>query len=313
VGSSKPQCTNLYVRRRSGSILWRRRIRNGAAPPTPQLIPTRSPPHRVRNSQLSCATLFRMSQVLFVCSGNTCRSPMAARIAQRVFGPTRIILSAGAETGSEAQAAKNAIAALKEIGLDLSTHSSVDVQDLDLGSFDLIVIFRPSSGEFLSISDSVPVAYLDVADPYGGTLDDYRAAARSIERGVRRLYTEDALRRTSAANGPSGSHLAGIFIRAANECEREVAEFTATNLRITVRKKGTLGQLEDAMSKFATHHDRADLLAISTALSEVNEVWKKVKHNPEDPPREAILTALRQTQNVYSLLAEIEEAREKRT
>lgn len=242
-----------------------------------------------------------MSRVLFVCSGNTCRSPMAARIAQRVFGPTHTVLSAGAETGSGAPAAKNAITALKEIGLDLSKHRSVDVQDLDIASFDVVVIFRPSSGELISIPDAVPMTYLDVADPYGGTLDDYR--------GVRRLYTDDALRRVLEPNGPTGSHLAGIFIRAAKECEQEVAAFMATKLHITVQKKATLGQLQHTLSKFVTDHDRPDLLAISTELCEVNEVWKKVKHHPDDPPQQAVATALGKIQNVYRLLGEVEQAK----
>ena len=198
--------------------------------------------------------LVAMSRVLFICSGNTCRSPMAARIAQRVFGSTHTVLSAGAETGSGAPAAKNAIKALEEMGLDLSKHRSVDVQDLDIDSFDVVVIFRPSSGELISIPDAVPMTYLDVADPYGGTLDNYRAAARSIERGVRRLYTDDALRRVLEPNGPTGSHLAGIFIRAVKECEQEVATFMATKLHITVPKKATLGQFQKMMNKFATDH-----------------------------------------------------------
>jgi hypothetical protein len=183
----------------------------------------------------------------------------------------------------------------------------LDIQDLDVGSFDLVVIFRPSSAELISIPGTVPATYLDVADPYGGTLEDYRAAARSIERGIRRLYTDDALRRALAPNGPTGSHLAGIFIRAGKECEREIAGFMATKLCITVQRKATLGQLQHTMRDFATDHNRPDLLALSTALSEVNEVWKRVKHHPDDPPREAVIMALRQIQNVYSLLAQIEE------
>lgn len=198
---------------------------------------------------------------------------MAARIAQRVFGSTHTVLSAGAETGSGAPAAKNAITALKEIGLDVSKHRSVDVQDLDIASFDVVVVFRPSSGELISIPDAVPMTYLDVADPYGGTLDDYRAAARSIERGVRRLYTDDALRRVLEPNGPTGSHLAGIFIRAAKECEQEVAAFMATKLHITVQKKATLGQLQHTMSKFVTDHDRPPETSLECASTNGRAGW----------------------------------------
>ncbi|MFQ5992604.1 MAG: low molecular weight phosphatase family protein [Nitrospiraceae bacterium] len=87
-----------------------------------------------------------MSRLLFLCSGNTCRSPMASGIARRVFGPSHRVMSAGAETGSGEAAAQDAIAAMSELGVDISSHCTVDIADLDLTSFDLIVVFRPVGG-----------------------------------------------------------------------------------------------------------------------------------------------------------------------
>lgn len=55
-------------------------------------------------------------------------------------------MSAGAETGSGEAAAQDAIAAMSELGVDISSHCTVDIADLDLTSFDLIVVFRPVGG-----------------------------------------------------------------------------------------------------------------------------------------------------------------------
>src|SRR5438034_1317766 len=132
-----------------------------------------------------------MSRVLFLCTGNTCRSPMAAAFAKRTFGLSHTILSAGAETGNDAPIARNAIRAAECFGVDISGQRTRDMTGLDLASFDLIVVFRPSSAEQVQLPADVSVEHLDVDDPYGSSLDNYKVAARKIERGVRRVYVSD--------------------------------------------------------------------------------------------------------------------------
>jgi protein-tyrosine-phosphatase len=69
---------------------------------------------------------------------------MAAKIAERVFGPSHTIESAGAETSPGGRAARLAITALRELGLDLSKHVTTRLQDLNPASYDQVVVFRPS-------------------------------------------------------------------------------------------------------------------------------------------------------------------------
>lgn len=94
-----------------------------------------------------------MSRVLFLCTGNTCRSPIAEGIAKRVFGSSHRILSAGAETGTGGPIAKNAILAAGCLGVDISGQSTRDMTGLDLAGFDLVVVFRPSSAEYVETPD----------------------------------------------------------------------------------------------------------------------------------------------------------------
>lgn len=62
------------------------------------------------------------------------------------------------------QAPKVAKVMCKEFGINISSHRTVAVVDLDLVTFDLVAVFQPSAAQ-LSIPEDVPVAYLDVAAP----------------------------------------------------------------------------------------------------------------------------------------------------
>lgn len=241
-----------------------------------------------------------MSRVLFLCSGNTCRSPMAAGVAHRVFGPTHTIVSAGAETGSGSQAAGNAIKAMAEMDIDISDHETVDVADLHLAHFDLIVVFRPSAAESLSFPTGVRVEYFEIPDPCGGSLDTYRSTARLIRRRVRRLYVEDALRRSRLAD-VTGSHASGLFSRAAKEFEKEAKDFATFQLSLAVHDKATLGQLGEAIAEYSASHNRPELTALSAKIAEVNDSWVNVKHR-DDPALQDLVNDLVDMQRAFQLL-----------
>lgn len=241
----------------------------------------------------------RMSKILFLCSGNTCRSPIAEGIAKRVFGPSHTILSAGAETGNDEPIAEYAIIAAECLGVNISDHLTRDMTNLDLAYFDIVVIFRPSSAECVQIPNNVPVEHLDVDDPYGSSLENYKIAARRIERGVRRLYVYDALRRLSVSPLQASSHEAGIFNRAAKECEREVATFVENNLQQSVPEKATLGMLAGIMARASASEPRLEDL--KEAVKEANAVWIKNKHR-SDPPAKDLREGLEEIKRVFDIL-----------
>jgi protein-tyrosine-phosphatase len=107
--------------------------------------------------------------VLFVCAGNTCRSPMAQAIAARVADELALsdwtFASAGKAARDGDHAARHAVALYPE----LASHSA-----------------RELTPELERWADTVvDLTALRVADPFGGDEPDYRDAARAIEEVVR--------------------------------------------------------------------------------------------------------------------------------
>jgi protein-tyrosine-phosphatase len=128
--------------------------------------------------------------LLFVCSGNTCRSPMAAAIAHRLLaerGWAHVrVDSAGTSAITGAPASENAIRVAAEHGLDLSLHRSQPLTPDRLDWADVILAMAPHhlariAGLGATLRASLVTDFLDgpgagtpVADPFGGDLEEYR-------------------------------------------------------------------------------------------------------------------------------------------
>jgi protein-tyrosine phosphatase len=130
--------------------------------------------------------------VLFVCTGNTCRSPMAEALARKMGEEQGIKLitdSAGIYADSGDAASREAVEVLKDrYGIDLSAHRSKPLTRERIGWADLVVgitenharlICQAFGGEGKTVS--MPQ---DVGDPFGGSLATYEACARRIRQGL---------------------------------------------------------------------------------------------------------------------------------
>lgn len=97
-----------------------------------------------------------LSHLLFVCSGNICRSPMAEGIARKLLtdqmkGRAATVSSAGTLGIDGQPAAKNAVQAMLEVGIDLSRHVSRGVTAQELQSCDAVVVMEEQHVEFVTL------------------------------------------------------------------------------------------------------------------------------------------------------------------
>jgi protein-tyrosine-phosphatase len=134
--------------------------------------------------------------VLFVCTMNSVRSPMAAAILQHLVGRRAYVASAGVRAGGpDAFAAQ----VMEEIGIDISRHTPHTLRDLHDTSFDLIVTLSPEAHHQaleLTRTMAVDVEYWPTFDASAlighasreQVLDAYRAVRDQLFARIKRRF-----------------------------------------------------------------------------------------------------------------------------
>src|SRR3984957_13732269 len=154
-------------------------------------------------------TLNREKTILFVCTGNVCRSPMAEGLFERMIAerPDLRVLSAGGGPYPGQPPSAHAVEVLAELGVDISYHRSKPLSEKVVEEADWIVamtrshldsiiyLFPRAAEKVYLLREFEPGATsLDVADPIGMGLEAYRAPREIIRRGVpglMKLFDED--------------------------------------------------------------------------------------------------------------------------
>lgn len=136
----------------------------------------------------------RPQSLLFACSENAVRSPMAEALARQLFGRSIHLVSAGVRPGERDPFVT---AVMDEVGIDLSKHRPQRFEDLEEDSFDLIITLSPEAHhralEFTRTM-AVDVVYWPTADPTAtegsrsSVLDAYRAVRDGLSARLKARF-----------------------------------------------------------------------------------------------------------------------------
>ena len=159
----------------------------------------------------------RLPEILFVCTGNTCRSPLAEGMARQLVrerGLQFAVSSAGVAAREGEPASPEAVRAAREQGIDLGAHASRLLTRRMALDAAVVLVLGPEHGGFLRVLAPEALSRVhvlreyatrgresqEVPDPIGGDLEIYRrtlAVIRDlVEKSLQRVV-EDAQTRSS--------------------------------------------------------------------------------------------------------------------
>lgn len=142
--------------------------------------------------------------VLFVCTGNICRSPIAQALfnakARRAGEDKQFVArSAGIWALENQPPSGHAITVMAERGLDISGHRGRSILKHDLAEADSVIVMTrshrhalvsesPEDQDKIHLMSELKDRVFDIADPYGGVLSEYQACAQLLEELIESGY-----------------------------------------------------------------------------------------------------------------------------
>ncbi|TNC95202.1 MAG: protein-tyrosine-phosphatase [Stygiobacter sp.] len=141
------------------------------------------------------------SAVLFCCTFNAIRSPMAEGLFRRMYGTRAYVASVGVKAD---ELDPFAVAVMDEIGIDISRHRPRTFDELEDDSFDVIISLSPEAQHKavdLTRTNACEVEFWNTFDPTlvegsrEARLDAYRQVRDELERRIRKRFPVSGLAR----------------------------------------------------------------------------------------------------------------------
>ena len=166
----------------------------------------------LREGALKSETIKRLAalMILFVCTDNTCRSPMAEGFCEKMLSERRnssehfdhvqdiVVLSSGLSATEGKPATAKAVEVLQAYGIDLSEHRALPINETYVRFADYIFTMTRHQRESLlsswcNVDSRLSVLRPDggdIIDPMGGSLDVYQHCAEQIQTAIAQRLTE---------------------------------------------------------------------------------------------------------------------------
>ncbi|MEA1964150.1 MAG: L-threonylcarbamoyladenylate synthase [Candidatus Aerophobetes bacterium] len=165
---------------------------------------TSSPPRLIREGWISREEIGKVCKkegnILFVCTGNTCRSPMAERIFKKIWLGEKVkVCSAGTSTLRDSGASKLAIKVMEEKGVNLSSHRSAPLNMKLIQEADLILVMENKhkrkilelspllKGKVFLLKKFAQGLDEEFPDPIGEAEESYEECAQQMEETIERV------------------------------------------------------------------------------------------------------------------------------
>lgn len=129
-------------------------------------------------------------KVLFLCTGNSCRSQMAEGLLRHFYGDKYEVYSAGI---NPTEINKHAIVVMNEIGIDISKQTSKSINEFTDKSFDVIITVCDNAKEscpfFPGQAERIHWSFIDPAEATG-TLTEVLEKFRNIRDQIKSSITD---------------------------------------------------------------------------------------------------------------------------